>query len=91
MADRSAQYSGTTAFARASLNQLAPAIEAIHLALQFDDAGPHYWEFPIDALLRTDQTPQALAESIRAQRMFPDHVTFSSCSRWPAIASRKAS
>jgi Flp pilus assembly protein TadD len=67
-----AQYYGVTAFARAGLNQLAPAIEAIRLALQFDDTGPHYWEFLIDALIRTGQTPQALAEAIRAQRRFPD-------------------
>ena len=66
-----AQYYGVTAFARASLNQLGPAIEAIRLALQFDDAA-HYWEFLIDALLRTDEAPQALAEAIRAQRKFPD-------------------
>ena len=67
-----AQYYGVTAFARGSLNQLAAAIEAIRLALQFDDSGPHYWEFLIDALIRTDQSPQALAEAIRAQRKFPD-------------------
>ena len=66
-----AQYYGVTAFAQASLNHLGPAIEAIRLALQFDDA-PHYWEFLIDALLRTDEAPQALAEAIRAQRKFPD-------------------
>ena len=67
-----AQYYGVTAFAQASLNQLGPAIEAIRLALQIDDTAPDYWEFLIDALLRTDQTPQALAEAIRAQRKFPD-------------------
>jgi Flp pilus assembly protein TadD len=67
-----AQYYGVTAFAQASLNQLGPAIEAIRLALQFDDAASHYWEFLIDALIRTDQMPQALAEAIRAQRKFPD-------------------
>jgi Flp pilus assembly protein TadD len=66
-----AQYYGVTAFAQAGLNQLGPAIEAIRLALQFDDAA-HYWEFLIDALLRTDHAPQALAEAIRAQRKFPD-------------------
>jgi Flp pilus assembly protein TadD len=66
-----AQYYGVTAFAQASLNHLGPAIEAIRLALQFDDA-PHYWEFLIDALLRTDEAPQALAQAIRAQRKFPD-------------------
>ena len=67
-----AQYYGVTAFARASLNHLGPAIEAIRHALQIDDAAPHYWEFLIDALLRTDEAPQALAEAIRAQRKFPD-------------------
>jgi Flp pilus assembly protein TadD len=67
-----AQYYGVTAFARASLNQLGPAIEAIRLALQIDDTAPHYWEFLIDVLLRTDEAPQALAEAIRAQRKFPD-------------------
>ena len=67
-----AQYFGVTAFARGSLNQLTEAVEAIRRALQFDDSGPHYWEFLIDALIRTDQKPQALAEAIRAQRKFPD-------------------
>jgi Flp pilus assembly protein TadD len=67
-----AQYHGVTAFARASLNQLEPAIEAIRRALQFDDTGPHYWEFLIDTLIRMDQSPRALAEAIRAQRKFPD-------------------
>src|SRR5262249_10291434 len=66
-----AQSYGVTACARGRLNQLGPAIEAIRRALQFDDAA-HYWAFLIDALLRTDQAPQALAEAIRAQRKFPD-------------------
>jgi Flp pilus assembly protein TadD len=67
-----AQFYGVTAFAQGSLNQLGPAIEAIRLALEFDDSGPDYWEFLIDALIRTDQPPQALAAAIRAQRKFPD-------------------
>ena len=67
-----AQYHGVTAFAQAKLNQLAPAIDAIRLALQFDDSGVQYWEFLIDTLIRTEQSPQALAEAIRAQRKFPD-------------------
>src|SRR5262249_13742457 len=49
-----------------------PAIEAARLALQADDATPHVWALLIDALIRTDQPPQALAEAIRAQRRFPD-------------------
>jgi Flp pilus assembly protein TadD len=67
-----AQYYGVTAFAQGSLNQLSPAIDAVRLALQFDDTAPHYWAFLIDALIRTEQNPQALAEAIRAQRRFPD-------------------
>jgi Flp pilus assembly protein TadD len=69
-----AQFHAVTAFAQASLNQIPTAIDAVRLALQFDDSGPHLWEFLIDALIRTDQTPQALAEAIRAQRKFPDNA-----------------
>src|SRR5262249_36851731 len=67
-----AQYYGVTAFAQGNLNQLDRALEAIRQALQFDDTAPDYWEFLIDLLIRTEQTPQALAEAIRAQRKFPD-------------------
>src|SRR4051794_1532637 len=67
-----AQYYAVTAFARSNLNQMAPAIEAMRLALQFDDTAPDHWEFLIDALIRTDEPPHALAEAIRAQRKFPD-------------------
>jgi tetratricopeptide (TPR) repeat protein len=69
-----AQYYGVTAFAQGSLNQLGLAIDSIRLALKFDDTAAHYWEFLIDALIRTDQMPQALAEAIRAQRKFPDQA-----------------
>jgi Flp pilus assembly protein TadD len=67
-----AQYYGVTAFAQAGLNELPSAVDAIRQALQHDDTAPLYWEFLIDALIRMDQTPQALAEAIRAQRKFPD-------------------
>jgi Flp pilus assembly protein TadD len=67
-----AQYHAVTAFAQAALSDLAPAVDSMRLALQFDDAAPHYWEFLIDVLIRMNRTPQALAEAIRAQRKFPD-------------------
>jgi tetratricopeptide (TPR) repeat protein len=68
-----AQYHAVTAFAKDKLNQTGPAIEAIRRALQLDDSSPHYWDFLISALIKTDQNPQALAEAIRAQKKFPDH------------------
>src|SRR3989442_7068998 len=48
-------------------------MEAIRSALQLDDSTADYWELLISTLIATDQTPQALAEAIRAQRRFPDH------------------
>ena len=68
-----AQYHAVTAFALNNLNQAGPAIEAIRKAVQLDDTNPHSWDFLIGALINTDQTPQALAEAIRAQSRFPDH------------------
>jgi tetratricopeptide (TPR) repeat protein len=68
-----AQYQATTAFAQAKLGQPAAAIEAIRAALQLDDSIPDYWDLLIGTLIEIDQTPQALAEAIRAQKKFPDH------------------
>lgn len=68
-----AQRLAVTAFARSRMGQWKVAIEAIRGALQLDDANVHSWDFLIDALIKTDQAPQALAEAIRAQRKFPDH------------------
>jgi tetratricopeptide (TPR) repeat protein len=68
-----AQHHAVTAFAQAKLNRPAAAIEAIRRALQVDDSSPHYWDFLIGELIKTDQNPQALAEAIRAQKKFPDH------------------
>jgi tetratricopeptide (TPR) repeat protein len=68
-----AQYYAVTAFARDKLNQTAAAIEASQRALQLDDSNPHYWEFLISTLIKTDEAPRALAEAIRAQKKFPDH------------------
>jgi tetratricopeptide (TPR) repeat protein len=67
-----AQYHAATAFAQSKLNQPAAAIEAIRRALQADDSSALYWDFLIGELIKTDQTPQALAEAIRAQKKFPD-------------------
>jgi len=67
-----AQYHAITAVAKAKLNQPAAAIEAVRLALEVDDSNPEYWDLLISALIKTDQSPQALAEAIRAQRKFPD-------------------
>lgn len=68
-----AQYHAVTAFAHAKLNRPGPAIEAMRRALQADETSSDHWEFLIGWLIKTDQTPQALAEAIRAQRKFPDH------------------
>lgn len=68
-----AQYKAVTAFARARMGEWNVAIEAIRAALQLDDTNVHSWDFLIDALIKTDQAPQALAEAIKAQRKFPDH------------------
>jgi tetratricopeptide (TPR) repeat protein len=68
-----AQYYAITAFAKSGLNQSAPAIEAMRNAVRLDESSAHYWEFLINELIQTDQTPQALSEAIRAQRIFPDN------------------
>src|ERR1051326_5246420 len=68
-----AQYHAARAFAQSRLNQPAAAIEAVRSALQLDDSIADYWELLISTLIRTDETPQALAEAIRAQKKFPDH------------------
>lgn len=68
-----AQQRAVTAFALARMGQWNKAIEAIREALQKDDTNVHSWTFLIDALMKTDQAPQALAEAIRAQRKFPDN------------------
>lgn len=67
-----AQHLAVTAFARARIGQWPVAIEAIRGALRLDDSNAHSWDFLIDALIKTDQAPQALAEAIKAQRKFPD-------------------
>jgi Flp pilus assembly protein TadD len=67
-----AQYYGVSASAQLSLNKFAAAIDAARLALQSEDSSPQIWALLIDALIRTDQAPHALAEAIRAQRKFPD-------------------
>lgn len=67
-----AQHKTVTAFARARMGQWNVAIEAVRKALELDDANAHAWDFLIDALIKTDQAPQALAEAIKAQRKFPD-------------------
>ena len=69
-----AQYYAVTAFARDRLNQTAAAIEASRKALDLDESNPLVWDFLIDALIRIDQAPAALAEAIRAQKKFPDRV-----------------
>jgi tetratricopeptide (TPR) repeat protein len=68
-----AQHKAVTAFARARMGEWNVAIEAIRAALRLDDTNVHSWDFLIDALIKTDQAPQALAEAIKAQRKFPDH------------------
>jgi Flp pilus assembly protein TadD len=68
------QYYAVTAFAKAGMNQSAAAIEAMRKAVLLDESSAHYWEFLINELIQTDQTPQALSEAIRAQRMFPDNA-----------------
>jgi tetratricopeptide (TPR) repeat protein len=68
-----AQYYAITAFAKSGLNQSVPAIEAMRNAVRLDESSAHYWEFLINELIQTDQTPQALSEAIRAQRIFPDN------------------
>ncbi|MBI2685754.1 MAG: tetratricopeptide repeat protein [Acidobacteria bacterium] len=67
-----AQYHGVTAFALGRMNQWTAAIEAGRQAVRLDASNPLYWDFLIDALIKTNQAPQALAEAIRAQRLFPD-------------------
>jgi tetratricopeptide (TPR) repeat protein len=71
---QAAQYHGVTAFALGKFNRFAEAIEAARRALKLDDSNVLYWDFLIDALIKTDQAPQALAEAIVAQRKFPDHA-----------------
>jgi Flp pilus assembly protein TadD len=71
---RAAQFHGVIAFARDKLNQTAEAIAEARQAVDLDDTNPHYWDFLIDALIRTDQAPAALAEAIRAQKKFPDRA-----------------
>ena len=68
-----AQYHAVTAFAKSRLSQSAAAIEAMRKAVQLDESSAHYWEFLVSELIKTDQTPQALSEAIRAQRIFPDN------------------
>ncbi len=68
-----AQRMAVTAFARGRIGEWTAAIEAARQALQLDDGNAHSWDFLIDALIKTDQAPQALAEAIKAQRKFPDH------------------
>lgn len=68
-----AQYHAVTAFAQAKLNQPGRAIDAMRRALKADETNSDHWEFLIGWLIKTDQTPQALAEAIRAQQKFPDH------------------
>ena len=67
-----AQYYAITAFAKSRLNQPTAAIEAMRKAVQLDESSAQYWDFLINELIRTDQNPQALAEAIRAQKIFPD-------------------
>jgi tetratricopeptide (TPR) repeat protein len=69
-----AQYHGVIAFARDRLNQPNEAIAAAREAVKLDDSNPLYWDFLIDALIRTDQAPPALAEAILAQKKFPDRA-----------------
>jgi Flp pilus assembly protein TadD len=67
-----AQYHAVTAFALGRLHRPAPAIEAMRRACAFDGAKPEYWSFLISTLIDTDQMTFALAEAIRAQKLFPD-------------------
>ena len=67
-----AQFHAVTAFAQARLYRSAAAIEAIRRALQVDDSSAHYWEFLIRELIKIDESSQALAEAIRAQKKLPD-------------------
>lgn len=69
-----AQYHGVHAFARDKLGQTAEAIAAARQAVERDDSNPLYSDFLIDALIRVDQAPAALAEAIRAQKKFPDRA-----------------
>ena len=69
-----AQYHAVIAFARDRLNQTAAAIESARQAVSLDESNPLSWDFLIDALIRTDQAPAALAEAIRAQKKFPDRA-----------------
>jgi Flp pilus assembly protein TadD len=69
-----AQYHAVIAFARDRLNQPAASIESARQAVALDESNPLTWDFLIDALIRTDQAPAALAEAIRAQRKFPDRA-----------------
>ena len=67
-----AQYHAVTAFAHSKMNQPGRAIDAIRRALQSDDSSAPSWDFLIAELIKTDQSPQALVEAIRAQKKFPD-------------------
>jgi len=67
-----AQYHAVTAFAKSRLNRPAAAIEAMRRAVQLDESSAYYWDFLINELIKIDQNPQALAEAIRAQKIFPD-------------------
>ncbi|MEZ5399387.1 MAG: tetratricopeptide repeat protein [Bryobacteraceae bacterium] len=67
-----AQFYAVTAFARDRLGQTATAIESARQALAVDDTNPLVWDFVIEALIRSDEAPAALAAAIRAQKKFPD-------------------
>jgi tetratricopeptide (TPR) repeat protein len=73
-ADRrlAAQFHAVTAFAKSRLRQPSAAIEAMQRAVQLEETNADYWSFLINELIKTDQNPQALAEAIRAQKIFPD-------------------
>ena len=69
-----AQYHAVAAFARDRMGRTGEAIESIRKAIPLDETNAHNREFLIGALIRMDRAPEALAEAIRAQRIFPDHA-----------------
>lgn len=71
-APHTARYYAVMASVRSALDQPDAALESIRRARDLDTSNPHHWEFLISHLIETSQLSLALAESIQAQKKFPD-------------------
>lgn len=68
-----AQYHTIQAYGYRRLNQPEQAIRSIRRAIELDETNPEYRVVLITLLMETSQLNRALAESILAQKKFPDY------------------